>query len=867
MGRMHIRNEGRVVGDYGRDARSFGHYIENLRDSLLNQAERVEFGVQGVKWGSPGRGGKRYPTKEPQVVRRTIADDGTGMSETTLKEVYCNLAVSGTDFDFALDVQPDATSSVTLVPYEEDDVYNARRGFGGRGTLYRFNKMGVVTVSIYDGVPRMTWMFADLDGNPCMRDYLEEDRRGLRKTTEVVLAYEEPAYLTRSDLMADLEWSKQLLVRTGELADGESAEAWIRSMGPEDGISNPYVGIDWQNSDVVPDWVAHHWGGDEYKDSNGKVQTYDGDESLMYREGGTLAHGTIKVLLGDHINHSTAITGDPFYDVESTPMKVNGVGNQFWAYLKPHWNVTVSAARKPSARDRKAGRPSHFEIKGYPDDVWMLEHREQHGLIPRRTENSETEIREGLSSPNLWQGTLDLGEYGRMVVLYARPLPGKSAVDPDSPSRRDGMWQSWRGGAMGVVYGLEMHGFYGDSLKMTKGAALRMGFPFQGKEQDQRLTTIWVPPRIKVTADGQTILRDGVHQTSARDRIKWSGKDLPLSTSNGLYDTVANAVAAQAPDLLAIIRDENATVSNTEVDVKDMPNIAASFTEFIETSEKSRKKDSSKSSALIKDPDGTERGDEIPPGGERSGEERPDVVCEHGCTGKFHQEGCPLHKSGGGGGGPRPKDQERLEPNPGGEHVGRKSRARGGRSKTTTTTTPKVTTTPPKPPSVDVVAESDFPGDNLRLPAFWVPPNPLLEVTSDSATSMQTGMVTVNKDHPSYKALEGYAIKNIKKRNKSDIRGHVEQWIKDRTAEALLSYLALKDEELASTVGVKEKDDLKAWLLEEEGSGNEDRPNAFWIGAFAAMFSARKSLITYVTNKSPVEGAEAIEDSGEDKAA
>jgi hypothetical protein len=49
MGLMEVKNPKRVLGNIGRDGRAFGHLIENFRDSILNGAGRIEFGIAGVE--------------------------------------------------------------------------------------------------------------------------------------------------------------------------------------------------------------------------------------------------------------------------------------------------------------------------------------------------------------------------------------------------------------------------------------------------------------------------------------------------------------------------------------------------------------------------------------------------------------------------------------------------------------------------------------------------------------------------------------------------------------------------------------------------------------------------------------------------
>ncbi len=667
-----------------------------------------------------------------------------------------------------------------------------------------------------------------------MRDFEEVDEKTSSARRSIVRPYtEEERVPLQGGPPRRQRFATMLIVRTGRATMPRTQQTQIHAMKQGDSIDNPYADIEWDGVDILPPWVVDSWQ----------------DDGIAMSAGGELAHGTTKVLLGNTVDHSTAITGDPFYDVESEYTKVAGLGNQFWVDLS-HWDVRVH-----TVRPWREGRPGKFLAARHSGE-WMLDKadgRPQSGAIPQRTKVTRTERKADLDSPNAWQGVLDLGVFGRAIVLYSH---SEETLGVESKAS-DGLWASYRGGLVGMVYNLEMHGLYGETLKPIRAALMQMGLPVYATGQDKRLSVIFFPPRIKVSVDGHTIERAGIHQTSARDRIKWNGKDLPLTGDRGIFAAVRDALPTQAPGLLALMKEESSLGTRTDVDVRDMPTLVERFDHYIKAAEKSRK-DTGEVVPLIADPVGKADGEPAEPHGSPGSAVRPDVECEHGCTGKFHAEDCPNRRTGGGGGGGGGRD-EKLDGTAGGRQRGRRASRARAKSKSESTDTDSSTTAaesaPPKPPSVTVQSQEEYSGSSAS-PAFWGPASPLLEIVDgdpEHADSMQTGQIFVNRDHASYKALEGYALDAVKGRDRDAMRVYIEEWIKVRVAETLLAYLALKDQELAAGSGAKSKDELREALLADDDTRLTS--GLFWLSAFSSMFSSRHSLKSHLAAKTAADAA------------
>lgn len=784
---MKILNTGTVVDGFARDGREFGHVTENLRDALLNGAQNVEFRIQGLA------------LDRECVARRVIADDGTGMTQAVLGNVYSNLSITATDTDFDVTLNPDGTVTVGTEPVIITDSEHQRRGFGGRASNIGWNPFGVATITIHQGVARMVWMYRGFGGNPEMREW---DEDGVKRS--IIRPYTEPLLLTYEDLMVDKSFSKMLLVTGGIAVDEANAIALLDQMGYGDVIDNPLAGTEWDGPDVLPRWIVDH---------------YD-DHGLARRAGGALAHGTVKVLLGRSPYDSTAMTGDPAFIGEAEYSKYNGAANPFWLTLEP-WNINIWVlTADPNRQDvlRREG----YKLRGYPNEVRLdsgridatePSGRRQWGALGLREKPSPE-----LPDPIAYRAVLDLGQYGKaLLLLRNRTNIGGKEIGFSN------FYGSSREGVVAVVYGNELHGMIKDDLTTPTGVFTNMGIPMNDKTQVEPKTGSKVSlVSLFLFLPRQTATTPGVFQASARDRLKWSGRSagLPMSGNGGINQAIAEALPEDFRRLIAPSDDEKITLSGEFLKrVRNLykaagDNATAGAAAVVAATR----------TALIAAGSvdaihpGTAVGDQGKPGNN----ERP--ACEE-CGRKIHAPDCSRKRetSGGGCGGTRPVFKK-LDEEDAGVLTGRKSRAKV----TPNADGPVPELIPPEAPAIRFVKGP--PGDNAGMPIHYDRPG---------RPFPDTGTILINEDHVAVSQLVGLAAKCGRDMDGTIRATHT--WIKQQLVAVTLGVFALHDKPLtkgASEPTVQTPVDLIDNILVKDET---------WFMALSAMYFNDASLRSYIT--------------------
>lgn len=773
---MQFKNPEALLDGMARDGREFGHLTENLRDALLNGAQAVEFGIAGLE-----------DQTRTCVARRYIADDGTGMDEDTLTTAYANVGETGTSHDFDVTLAEDGAVSVETVEVGALDQRHMRRGIGGRASLSRWNPLGVVTVTVHEGVARTTWMFRTIEGQIQMREWSDEGKR-----TIFVDPYEEPAVLTYDDIMVDKPFSRSLLVRSGVVANQDEADDLIAEMDEEDVIDNPFAGTDW--ADVLPDWLVASWD----------------DDGLAYRADGALAHGTIKVLLGEHPWSSTAITGDPDFPNEAIPTKYNGAINASWLDLRP-WDVRVWTM-VDETRVKDTSRPLHlwYDIKGYseryhldsgqPRKTASPSGRRQLGALAQRTREELVDLVE----------VIDLGKYGQALVVVAKHKDAINAKTGKPIGVSGGYDATRRDGMVAVVYGNELHGLGdNDKLQPEDYQYRNMGVPTSNAFH-RRVSIILFMPRATDTTEG-------VFQAFARDSIKWSGLDrLPLGGEHGVNNAVTNSL----PEALhALAHVDGAVDEDYVVDQKRYQHLKSLLRLDPATaggSAASKSTSTSDGPGLVETKNGTEPGTAAGPHGEPGEERQP---CPE-CGLKIHAPDCSLKPATTGGGSTRGK-LHRLRPDEKGLLTGRKSRAR---VKSPDDETETVSLDPPFVEFLDSPVEAD----DGRWPVSW----------DKGKLGPKTGTINVYRHHAAIEALFKAARKAKRQDDETDV--FARRWISRRLSDGLMGTLALAEIKLDHRTKGKldqfKLDDLASQLTHKE----------WWVVLVASMLADQESLIAYI---------------------
>ena len=771
---MSIKNPGHVLDGLSRDGREFGHVTENLRDALLNGAKSVEFRIQGLA------------IDKPCVARRAIADDGDGMSEATLLDVYHDFSVTGTSRDFNVTLDDDGNVHVDTEPVIITDPAHERRGVGGRASLLGWNPFGVVTVTIHKGVARMTHMFKTLSGKPQMREWFNEET-GARES--ITTPYIEPELLTRGDLLADRDFTRVLLVRSGVVSTPEEADRLVHTLSEDGGIDNPMRGTEW-DGEVIPKWIMEDFG----------------DDDLAYRADGSLAHGTVKVLLGQGPTDSTALTGDPAFPNEATYSKYNGAGNQFWLDLTNQEVRITTMTTKPRA-----------DTRVWYDIIGKDKHRFESGSLSTNKPSGRLQVgsygvRVNPTSDNpkpiVGRWVLDLGKFGRALLLF----------QDDRSRSSDTMWGTTRKGVIGVVYGNEIHSLGSDSVETSSFAFTNMGIPVVGNAKD-RVSVFLFLPRATDTVEG-------VFQASARDRLKWTGRSdsLPIAEIN-------QAVVNELPEsFLALVSGgtDDDTVDYDKAEIKRAFKSSKTMTETGRESMTPKVKRGAaapdENPALLDDDHvGDEKsGTEIGRQGTPGDTERP--VCPL-CGQKIHAVDCPNKPEGSGGAGGGTKGVVRaLSPEEKGKRTGRVSRAHRVSSAPTPVTEPEMERVLPNPPKITFVKADELPRDHDHyLPVIYTQPHTLLP---------DTGIMVVNRDHATVERIFGIA--RSYRRSATFTEKATEDWIRTKLTDVVFGMLSLDGQEHDSM-------DREKFLL-KKAAARMAANQELWLGVLASLFLQERSL-------------------------
>jgi hypothetical protein len=771
---MRLKNSHRLIDGIARDGREFGHMTENLRDALLNGARRVEFGIMGLS----------DPTAVC-VARRVIADDGDGMGKSTLGDTYAAFGETATKYDF--DVQLDADGNVTtdVVEVGEIDQMHARRGVGGRASLSQWNPLGVVTVTVHQGVANMVWMFRSIEGVPEMREWSDFGKRA-----KVQPPYAEPAELSFDDIRIDRSFARMMLVRGGLVGTEDDADEFIETFGEDEVMDNPFYGIDWQ--DAVPQWVVHHWG----------------EDGLAYREDGELAHGCVKILLGENLQHSTAITGDPAFPNEAVPTRYNGALTAAWLDLS-QWEVkvwtmvkfdptkTVRSDPTKTEGDKHVpyqlhGHAGHYKLDGgKPRDRSEISGRIQRGAYGMRTHGGRA----------AYQTVLDLGQYGNAALIVS----GSEKSSSYDASRTDG--------ALAVVYGNELHAIANSGKLQGEGYQYRnMGISTKGGFE-KRVSLFFFLPRA-------TDHSQGVFQALARDSLKWTGMDrLPLTDEAGIYAAVRDAL----PDDFLELMNGEATASEYKVDQSRYKHLESLLNAGKAEGKGATSAPTSEVSVGIEQPTGTITGVDAGPQGAPG--DTPRTPCPL-CGLVVHADDCKNKPA------PRIRTSDvptgsklrrrKVAPDETGTLTARKSRAKAHVGEI-------------KPDHVELQAPdidwSDEPVDgDERVPVTWV-------ARGETALTEKgdTGTIVIWRQHLAVKAI----FKEGEKagRDKDETEAVVREWIGRNLTDGLMGMLALAERDL----GVKRmtRVDLEEMI---ERLGQTD----LWLMLVASLFADTASLASHI---------------------
>lgn len=808
-----VKNTGRLADLISFDGREFGSLHENLRDALLAESAIVQFGIIGLEnlAGDP----------TPRVAKRAIFDDGTGMDENTLRNVYFWLSETGTKLGFDLtvdEVEKKINISVAVAKYLGK--MHERRGIGGRVTLTRWNPLGVVTVTIHKGIARMVQMYRTLEGKIEMRTWYEE---GIK--TPIVDPYGEPELLTYDDIHADLPYARRLLFASGMAANEDAADAIIKAMGADDGLPNPMADYDWES--VVPEWIG----------------TLNEDDGLWYRHDGTLAHGTIKILLGDKVTDSTALTGDPMFPNEAIASRYNGAISSAWLDLS-EWDVRVWAIT-PETDGDKAGdnKKSHnwFKLVGHGDKQFRLDSGKPNDRAMPSGRRQLGSLAYRVSDPKavLHTEILDLGKYGTAFLVVN---------DPKHPG--GGFEATSRRGTVAMVYGNELHGL-SDTDKLTPSdyQYRNMGISTMTKVEgkDGKMVDLYKFVSIYIIAPLATDTEEGIFQEMARDNLKWSGRDkLPLAGEGGINAAIQQAFS---DDFIALFHSDSADTAVTSVSAERYQHIADLRAEAAKGGADKVESEiptlgEKPKPTLAEDPAGTETGSKIVPGTEHV--ERPDINCDK-CAGiKLHEPKCPNRRAGGGGGGGGTVGTfTKIDPSADGAEIGRKTRARKHPTPSVPT---KVTLLPPHIEFVDTPLKGNDDELDATWPVVWEHPasglKPSTEAGHEGETS--TGTIYVYRHHLAVQTC--FAIGKKAKRSEKDTIEAVEMYIKVKLADMLIGSLSMADLNMNTVKG--KKPEAKLTLTQVADMALD---TAQWFIAVSSISADEKALTSFVTANSAVK--------------
>lgn len=818
-----VKDTGGLADLISYDGREFGWMHENLRDSILNGAKNVEFGIIGL------RGLREDPS--PRIAKGTIADDGDGMAESILRNVYFWVTATGTPntFDVCIDSEKKSVLVKAVPIVGTPDKRHARRGIGGRVTLSRWNPLGIMTITFQGGVARQVQMFRTIEGKIEMRQWYNDGY-----TTPIRDVYNEPAYLDYDEVHADRPFMRRLLI-AADLAETETqADDIIDAMEPDDTLPNPLHGFNWR--DEVPEWIG----------------VYDEDKGMWAAPDGGPAHGTIKILLGTKVTDSTALTGDPNFPNEADADKRNGAINESWLDLSS-WNVRVWAIEK--VRPRKTS----FELVGHKGRYSLDEGQPNNKTLPTgRPQLGSLAYRLGDPDALLHTESVKLGKYGTAFVVVVDPAKAGATFGATS-----------RHGTISFVYGNELHGI-SESGKLTPAdyQYRNMGIPTlatiefttmeseKGKDgkvvKDKDGKTIRVPKTktdelykyvsVYIVPPLATDTTEGVHQPLARDTLKWSGKDkMPMGGDDGINAAVRNGLSDDFWALFAAASGVTAKTSVPQHRYKHLRKLAAKAAEG-EPAAPSTSAPAAPGTkpALVEDPTGEHTGTKIEPtrpSGPHVTHRDPCPEC--GQVGP-HAEGC-TRKEARTPGGPFVK----LDPDEKGRLTGRTSKAKSG-----SPTPPPVSVEilPPRVEFKDTPTVHNDAGDPApEFPVAWEITG-RLEPNADG--EVETGVIYVYRHHLSVQMC--FTAGRDPKRSEADVEEAVKGFIERGLADGLVSMLSTA--ELNLNAGKKPEKKLSLavtvaqigsspvnWLLLVNSLSADEKAVKDYVRAHAALKRGKRT--------------------------
>lgn len=475
-------DQSELLDSVARDHKQFGHLTESLRDSALAGATRVVYGISGLNPKKPHLNSNGKETgEEPAIAKRYIADNGSGMTEATLKGTYSQFGSTKTvlNYDVVFDA-PTNSIDVSVIPFDQtqSDPLHSRKGIGGRLTLLSWNRIGVVTIAVHEGVPNMVMQFRlpDRSGN---------EARYYPGKQYVVRPYKEQEYLSFTEVVADMTFMRNLL------ADDDEALAELDTLEPHEELPNPLFGYDW--SAVVPDWIA------DKRPAKG-----------LWTLNGEPAHGTVKFLMGESLEHSTALTGNPKFPNEAKSEKYQGYLQRNTLDLSGI-EVRVQTLNKQDptkaghARYRVVGSDASYRWEGSTVGTLVV------GQVPLR--RGRVNPADDPTSTDKWWLIYDkvwnLSDYG---------APGINAWISVADGETSGWSRTTGDFFVAVHYGNEIH--HENDTGPTEYMFKNMGVPVLGGVH-QKVAVLFDAP----LASYRNSLLPGLYQNTSRDGLKWHGGD------------------------------------------------------------------------------------------------------------------------------------------------------------------------------------------------------------------------------------------------------------------------------------------------------------------------------------------------------
>lgn len=727
----------------GMDHGAFSHQVEAYRDSVLAGATKVDFGLYGL---DSGLGAGIHYADNPAVVKRYIAGNDRGMTEEILRDVYAKVARSATTQMLELVATEDGLTT-ELHPFKQSEAgLHKRRGLGGRMSLTGWNRMGLIVVTIRDGVPLMLWIYTDNNGRLATRDF---------GGTPVVAPYVESEFLHIEDMRDDPHFFDTLAARSK--LDDDAMEQF-QVLGEELVLDNPLFGYDW--SQIVPDWVAD--------DTTEDLWTLNGEP----------ANGTVKFLMGDHVDSSTGYTGNPAYPAERKSYEYAGYMQQNMVDLTAA-DLTINVLQQQTPSKLRASDKA-YRVAGANDElVYATKNVSIVGLYPHR-HNAELVLDEIV---DLTGGGSECWDVRAWVSVVA---------EGTSVSRYG---QSSHLGSIKVAYGNEI------GKDLTKDYNYRnLGVSTMSKFHS-RVSILFIPPLV-----GEGV--PGVRQTLARDSIVWHGTDdgeLPVKQwINALRgQDVMKRVAALAPSF----DGDSDTVQDNRMNRK-----AAEILNFRKNSDSGADRPARKP-AVLEDAAGKTfgKGDDVQ---SESNPDNPREACDE-CDSKQHLPTCskyvePVERPDAEPTGTLGKRRRGKEAKDGWR--ARKSKAK--RNGDSNDSGSEITFE--KFPKAVVLKKDDWLNgyegvekeQRKSVVAEWAIPPDIKE---------DAGIIHINRDHPTIKGMYSGIRSESKQRDRSEVDNIVTEGWQQKFVQAWIEHVSLSLECGADlTDAQRSMTDPNFWMLVAE---------------------------------------------------